>query len=310
MRSTYLLAVFTTLLFAALPSSVLSQEVPEEDPGNDAAIAATGDPDVETRLAAVRELQTSLDPRLPENFLGLLDDEGHSIQRLAARGIGSRWQQIPKDRVPTFIAALKPLVGMREDEEAVANMAERAVGLLSREYKSRMFSPSPDGKWVIYERYQLPCLIDLTRKNEELLGWGKDQGAASFAPAWSNGPVDASSFWRKDSKAVALEMYLGRKVSTVWIWRADGSKLIRLEIDDILTALNINPDRLFRPGGFFSEPLRWKDDEFQLEIFFTTEGSNPDELAEHETVIGWNLKTEKIREVPADERPTLKREFQ
>src|SRR5215475_11962448 len=63
------------------------------------------DPDV--RVEAVRQLQTSLDSRIPEAMLPLLSDEGNSIRRLAARAIGSRWWQIPKERVSQSVQALR-----------------------------------------------------------------------------------------------------------------------------------------------------------------------------------------------------------
>src|SRR4051794_14019160 len=56
------------------------------------------DKDADVRIAALRELLTSLDSRMPEAMLALLSDEGNSIRRLAARAIGSRWWQIPKDK--------------------------------------------------------------------------------------------------------------------------------------------------------------------------------------------------------------------
>jgi HEAT repeat protein len=57
----------------------------------DALLAQLKNPEPETRIAALRELQTSLDPRIPDAMLPLLSDEGNSIRRLAARAIGSRW---------------------------------------------------------------------------------------------------------------------------------------------------------------------------------------------------------------------------
>ena len=57
--------------------------------------------DPDTRIAALRELLTSLDSRIPEAMFPLLSDEGNSIRRLAARAIGSRWWQIPKEKSET-----------------------------------------------------------------------------------------------------------------------------------------------------------------------------------------------------------------
>ncbi len=45
------------------------------------------DKDADVRIAALRELLTSLDSRIPEAMLPLLSDEGNSIRRLAARAV-------------------------------------------------------------------------------------------------------------------------------------------------------------------------------------------------------------------------------
>lgn len=47
--------------------------------------------DLMTRYAAMDKLQTSLDPRLPDACLAVLEKDGSSIRRRAARAIGSRW---------------------------------------------------------------------------------------------------------------------------------------------------------------------------------------------------------------------------
>src|SRR5689334_3717660 len=65
------------------------------------------DKDPEVRLEAVRQLQTSLDSRIPEAMQSLLNDEGNSVRRLAARAIGSRWWQIPKDKIDSYVKALQ-----------------------------------------------------------------------------------------------------------------------------------------------------------------------------------------------------------
>ena len=117
----------------------------------------------DVRIEALRQLQTSLDSRIPKAMLPLLSDEGNSIRRLAARAIGSRWWQIPKDNTADYTKALAKNLRSEEEFEDEKNMAERAIGLLTRRYDSRMFSRSPNGRWVIYERRGLPCLIDTTK---------------------------------------------------------------------------------------------------------------------------------------------------
>src|SRR5256885_13357632 len=71
------------------------------------------DPDV--RISALRELLTSLDSRIPEAMLALLSDEGNSIRRLAARALGSRLWQIPKDKPGSYVKALHGI--LRSEEE-------------------------------------------------------------------------------------------------------------------------------------------------------------------------------------------------
>src|SRR5689334_14420116 len=85
------------------------------------------DPDV--RVEAVRQLLTSLDSRIPEAMLSLLNDEGNSIRRLAARAIGSRWWQIPADRTQNYLKALAQNLKTEVDYEDETHMAERAIGL-------------------------------------------------------------------------------------------------------------------------------------------------------------------------------------
>jgi len=108
-------------------------------------------------MEALNSLATSLDPRIPDACLPLLKSPGMSIRRKAARAIGSRWQQIPKERGQTFVDALK--VNLNSDERALVNMSRRGIGLLQRTYDNDMFSRSKNGRWVVYERYGKPCLI-------------------------------------------------------------------------------------------------------------------------------------------------------
>jgi len=63
--------------------------------------------DAEVRIEAVRQLQTFLDSRIPDAMLPVLSDEGNSIRRLAARAIGSRWWQIPREKSETECARAK-----------------------------------------------------------------------------------------------------------------------------------------------------------------------------------------------------------
>ncbi len=283
-------------------TGVLAQD-PVADPANNAALARLSDADMDVRVAALRELQTSLDPRLPEALLPLLSDAGDSIRRLAARGVGSRWHQIPAERAAAYLTALRPLANARETHPEVANMADRATGLLSRRYDGPMFAASPDGKWVVYERYGLPCLLDRERNNEELLGWEGADRPGWFGPAWSNGEVAPSAMWDPRSRAVALEMILSRKVGSLWFWIAEGSREVRLDPAEIVGPFVREGFQVHFPGGFWATARRWFGDEFQFELYFSSFRPGTDEFTDHEVIAGWNLLTGAIREVPAGERP-------
>src|SRR5215475_6442738 len=156
-----------TSVCCILITSTVAYATPQSgsDP-TDALLARLKNPEPDARIAAVRELQTSLDPRIPDAMLSLLSDEGNSIRRLAARAIGSRWWQIPKEKTDSYVNALQHNLRSEIDFEDEKNMAERAIGLLTKRYDSKMFSRSPNGRWVIYERYSFPCLIDTTTYTE------------------------------------------------------------------------------------------------------------------------------------------------
>ena len=112
--------VFASLLGASFLSA-------QDEAGVTALLGKLQSQNIETRHQAIRELQTSLDPRIPDACLPVLNMEGDSIRRLAARAIGSRWHQIPKDRVPVFIAALKEQ--LKSEHDGLKNMARRGIAL-------------------------------------------------------------------------------------------------------------------------------------------------------------------------------------
>ena len=247
------------------------------------------DKDPDTRVEAVRQLLTSLDSRIPEAMLSLLTDEGDSIRRLAARAIGSRWWQIPKDKTVDYTKALAQNQKPELDFEMEKNMADRAIGLLTRRYDSKMFSKSPNGRWVIYERYGLPCLIDTTTETEELLGWPrtKNGGIEMLVCAFGNDPIsEDQAVWHSSKEAIALSVLESRRDSTVWIWEHKFGlrKLTRAELT-----------RLLHPKGKVDESYTvdatikgWKGDELQVSA---TGGLDESEGA----LIGWDLNKHKWR---------------
>jgi hypothetical protein len=248
------------------------------------------DKDADTRIAALRELLTSLDSRIPEAMLPLLSDEGNSIRRLAARAIGSRWWQIPKEKIDGYVKALQGNLKSEVDFEDETHMAERAIGLLTKKYDSRMFSRSPNGRWIIYERRGFPCLIDTTTYTEELLGWSAAYNRNSEMPPWyfgGNSPIGQdTALWHPTKEAVALGVSLSRRATSVWIWehKHGVQKLTHSEMI-----------KLLRPKGKTDEPnpitakfKEWKGDDLLVSVSwgFEDEGS---------ATIAWNVANHRWR---------------
>jgi hypothetical protein len=96
--------------------------------------------DLAAQIEGLDALATSLDSRIPDACLPLLKSGGTLIRRKAARAIGSRWQQIPKERVKAFDDALK--VNLNSEERGLVNMSRRGIALLKRTYNNDMFSRS------------------------------------------------------------------------------------------------------------------------------------------------------------------------
>jgi hypothetical protein len=258
-------------------------------PSAGANLAKLKNPDPEVRIEALRELQTSLDPRIPTAMLPLLADEGNSIRRLAARAIGSRWWQIPREELPAFQAKLKRNEATQLEDEL--NMVHRAQGLLARSYEGNMFARSADKRWVVYERHGLPCLIDTRTETEELLGWAQG-GAECLTSSWGNGPASADVLWHHSKPFAAFSILLGRKESTVWVWR-HRMPLRKFRAGDILKALGYGEGAIHFPGGVFVEVKEWNKDELRFEITFST--TKGEEWTDHTGVLGWDAVKDRLR---------------
>jgi hypothetical protein len=255
------------------------------------------DSNADVRIEALRQLQTSLDSRIPEATLPLLSDEGNSIRRLAARAIGSRWWQISKDKSDSYVKALAQNLRSEEEFEDERNMAERAIGLLTRRYDSRMFSRSPNGRWVIYERRGLPCLIDTTTDTEELLGWHRDRSDVEiiemFMPAIGNGTLQGNTsneqyvLWHPHEEAVVLEIWQTRRATALWIWQHKFGlrKLTHSELIKLLSPKGITEE----PNPLTAEIKEWKGDDLYVAVGW---GREP---VIGKAVIAWNLSQHKWR---------------
>jgi hypothetical protein len=260
------------------------------------------DPDV--RIEALRQLLTSLDSRIPEAMLSLLSDEGNSIRRLAARAIGSRWWQIPTEKSESYVNGLSKNLKSEMDFEDEKNMAERAIGLLTKKYDSKMFSRSPNGRWVIYERYSFPCLIDTTTYTEELLGWFGDSNRNSETPVWwysGNSPIGQDdALWHPTKEAVALSGSISRRASTVWIWehkhglrKLDRSTLVKL----------LQPKgQIDEPNPLSAEIKEWKGDDLFVGVNWGRDWTEKGNIV-GDAVVAWNLGTHQWRKISERYRP-------
>jgi HEAT repeats len=255
------------------------------------------DKDADVRIAALRELLTSLDSRIPEAMLPLLSDEGNSIRRLAARAIGSRWWQIPKEKSESYVNALEHNLRSEVDFEDEKNMAERAIGLLTRRYDSKMFSRSPNGRWIIYERRGFPCLIDTTTYTEELVGWALAYNSDQQMPPWffgGNGPIgQEEALWHPDKEAVAMSVSISRRATSVWIWehKHGVQKLTHSELIKLLHPKG----KVDEPNPITAEMKEWKGDDLLVSVSWGLED-------EGSATIAWNRANHRWRVVSREKQ--------
>ena len=269
----------------------------------DASLKQLKNSDPDARIAALRELHTSLDRRIPDAMLPLLSDEGNSIRRLAARAIGSRWWQISKEQVPQFVEALR--WNEKSEFEDERNMVARAIDLLTRNYTSNMVARSKNKRWVVYERRGLPCLIDTQTDTEELLGWPHDPRAIEeFMPASLNQPLDKSVSgnqpldesvsgppvvmvtWHPTKEAVAFLIWQTRRATTVWVWQHRFG-LRKLRRSELITLLHPK-GRIDEPTPITADIKEWKGDELHVSV----EWGPWDATGAHQeqgAVVAWDL---------------------
>jgi hypothetical protein len=285
-QSPHLFGRFLPALAAFLLTSALHAQT---EPEVTALLKRLQSADADERREAVAGLQTSLDPRIPDACLAALEKDGESVRRLAARAIGSRWQQIPKERIPVFTAALK--AHLKSEHDGLVNMARRGIALLTRDYTGKMLSRSKSRRWVIYERYGLPCLIDTTTSTEELLGFGTD---GNLTCAWGNTELAPSALWHPRKDMVALDILYGRKSTAVWVW-THGKGLRRLDSDEILKTLGQNPGRLAAAAGFFVSDIAWAGDSLTFSLSYAM--VKGDDFIEHDARLRWDPAKDKLTAV-------------
>src|SRR5262245_51892289 len=253
----------------------------------DALLAQLKNPEPDTRIAAQRELQTSLDPRIPDAMLPLLSDEGNSIRRLAA-AIGSRWWQIPKEKVPQFVEALRRNENSEFEDEK--KMVTRGIGLLTHDYKSKMLARSSNGRWVVYERRGLPWLIDTTTDTEELLGGPRDESTTSegmLLCALGNGLLGDAVAWHPTKEAVAFSVLMSRRSVMIWIWEHRFG-LQKLQLPTLMKLLKLK-EPVDEPNPFTAQIKGWKNNELHVSVDWGRD--------EQTAVVAWDLSTHKWRVV-------------
>jgi hypothetical protein len=279
-------------------------------------------PDVAVRRAAIATIQTMDDPRIPAACLPLLSDPGLSIRRLAARAIGSRFNEISEADRPRYLAALQaclenrrhePVTGTYGDIDDITLMCQRAIGLLSRRYDSPPFSVSPNGKWVLYERRRRPVIADITNQHHHLLtplnpnGDGPDDAYYPEEGDYANVPetnilktVDTNlpatqlfaPHWRPDGEAVAisLERLERRFYHPILAWSAAvPSRVVVLDEAFFQTLLG----KRYPQWGTTTDFAAWKGDKVLVRVYNCDypDGEHPPDPG---LIVSYDVRTGKI----------------
>jgi len=231
------------------------------------ALKLLNSPVAEERVGALQEFDASIDPRLPALVLPLLKDEDGTVRRLAARAIGNVWRQIPDGQKQRYVNALRK--NAESDDERERNMARRAIGLLTRDYGGPMFALSPDRRRVIYERWMLPCVLDIEDGSEELPGQDEPGLDSIFSAAFEEREVTPCVLWHPDSKMAAIEMMSSRSDVMIWVLR-DGHPVLKFDWEDLIHALGLEANKIRMPGGAGIRAQRWQGDRLVLEATYTT----------------------------------------
>lgn len=285
-RLTLMAAAGFTLLLSGL--ALVARGATEEDQATvteQLKQLVSGDPEVQ--LDALRELTTSLDPRIPDACLPLLKSGGDSVRRIAARAIGSRWQQIPAERVPIFVKALKENLDTRKHGEV--NMRRRAVALLERTYDNPMFSRSADKRWVIYERFKKPCLIDTRNQTEEILGPDVD---GDFYPAYNNMEVLPYCIWHPKKEMAAMTIQIFRWPREIWIWR-HGTGLRPIHVAELTALLKPAKGEVLPGAAFAMDLVGWNGPVLKFHANYTT--TDDEQFTDHTATLSWDSTTDQVR---------------
>lgn len=224
------------------------------------ALRALASPEMQTRRDALEVLLYSGDRRIAKAALPLLQDEGSTTRSLAARTVGSRWPSIPREEVPHYVEALQAAKKHRQDSGLNDQLIERAIGLLSRDYSGSNFSRSPNKRWVIYERYGFPAVIDTASEKEWLLMPVVDDAVAGYLHGGTP-DLKQTVLWRRDSSVVAVDIWYRRHSNLLLFWRPSDGKQRTVEAAEVAEKLDAPAPP--HGGGFSYASLklvRWQGD--------------------------------------------------
>lgn len=270
-------------------SMVIIGRLPAQETAQVTALLQQLKPGTEPKiqLEALHAIATSLDPRIPPACLPLLQSPGTSLQRNAARAIGSRWWQIPPDQLAAYVQALQK--NLRSGNEQLENMTRRGIGLLARTYDNDMFSRSRSKRWVIYERHGKPCVIDTRNHKEELLGFGID---GNFMPAFGNAPLTQACHWHPKQEMVALDMLLFRRPGLLWVWRPAGGlrPFAIAELSKLLKPAGNGPSGIPIQSVDFKA---WKGTGLEFTVSYSVRTEEVSE--EHTALLRWESAQDTLR---------------
>jgi len=257
-------------------------------------IARLSSPDITTRRAAVEAIQTLDDPAIPAACLPLLKDEGLSIRRQAARAIGSRFFDVPKDQRKTYLEALQKCAAEGPEDNTL--ICQRAIGLHTENYAFHFFSVGPKKKWVLFERRKLPVITLAKNGSHELLSpvWpGEDE---LLKLAVTNSPADElfSPHWHSSGEAVAFTMILQRRFfHPIFIWHSGTADLKVLEPRSLKSLL---PPR-YPNWGTTSDFVKWDGTKAIIRIYDYADENTGNPINDPGVFISYDFRTNELAKV-------------
>src|SRR6185436_14044217 len=94
----------------------------------------------------------------------------------------------------------------------------------------------------------------------ELLGFPTE---ARMLCTYGNAEVSPTVKWHPKGDRAAIDMVLGRKVSTLWIW-IHKKGLRELRVEEMKKVLGLNEDDVLGGGGLFTEIGDWNVDDLDF----------------------------------------------